>query len=281
MYTLLGPEIILKNLLALLPPVATQQDLNIAYANFLKKIQPGVWLDFPISDHQADFIIEPTWVSHWTQFFEEDSTLSDRVFSYEKNTPVEAMQQVSTFFDNTFKQATLPPMWKDLFKLIVRTLFYVRSHSDGGGSVSSAVGTIWCSPKTNWSSQDFLEFLIHEFTHQLMFLDELRFGHHPHMEDIANPDNFCISSILKCKRPLDKTFHSLVVAYEIVQMRAQYLGEPENPRAHPPTPALLQSIQDTLDSLEAIALPRNLLTPHAQDLMTTISRNIQTMQVPC
>jgi len=159
------------------------------------------------------------------------------------------------------------PEFYELFTLAVNRIFISNSGRAGGGSTSGAIGVIWANPRTNWSTQDLLEFFIHEATHQFVFLDEFRHRHYSDYEQITKPINFSMSSILKIPRPLDKVLHSLLVSVEVLHFREYCLGHPLNPKLHPPTPLWIDQIQKTLESLKSMPQINELLTVRGHELV--------------
>jgi len=169
------------------------------------------------------------------------------------------------------------PRLHDLFLTVIHTLFYARSMESGGGSVSSAMGVIWCGHRKNWTGNDVLEFLVHELTHNLVFLDEYRYVHWVDLELIADPRNWPRSAILKRSRPMDKVFHSLVVAHEVLSFRRQ-VGEPISPIVHPGSQDILANALVTVESIYRVVERTPLVTPRVLEVTALIERNLRTWQ---
>lgn len=166
------------------------------------------------------------------------------------------------------------------FDLVIHTLFYQRSEESGGGSVSSAPGVIWCAPRRTWSQEDIAEFLVHELAHNALFLDERRYQHYLDFESISNPDYFAVSSILGKPRPLDKAFHSLVVAHEVLAHRRK-TGEPRNPVVHPPSEKLFVAAQKTVASIRGLLEKHpHIVTARFRDLLDTVELSILSIHRP-
>jgi hypothetical protein len=55
--------------------------------------------------------------------------------------------------------------------------------------------------------------------YHLLLIDERVHGHYVSYAKLADKRNYAHSAILKCNRPLDKVFHSLVVATELLASR--------------------------------------------------------------
>ncbi|MEB6666883.1 hypothetical protein MXM33_07540 [Acinetobacter vivianii] len=71
-----------------------------------------------------------------------------------------------------------------LFNLIINEIFIFPAEGARGGSSSTAVGLIWANPKFDTPLNDTMEFMIHELTHNCMFIDEIRYGHYHYNEII-------------------------------------------------------------------------------------------------
>lgn len=160
--------------------------------------------------------------------------------------------------------------YADIFTTIVTNIFILPSTVARAGSSSQAVGVIWLNPKLSYPTPDLMEVLIHEFTHQTMFLDELRYGHYCY-DTISDRATWARSAILNIARPLDKVLHSVVVATEVLLFRHQHIGQPALPRAHPPTGIMLQQLEESLSSIElAICKFPMILTPRAKELVANV-----------
>ncbi|CAH2810032.1 MAG: hypothetical protein CBARDCOR_6744 [uncultured Caballeronia sp.] len=72
--------------------------------------------------------------------------------------------------------------------------------------------------KISYTFSDLMEMLVHELTHQTMFLDELRYAHFSYA-DVLDRSTWEKSTILNVARQLDKVLHSIIVAIEILLFR--------------------------------------------------------------
>ena len=153
-----------------------------------------------------------------------------------------------------------------LFRLVVKIIICGRSEWAVGGTTSGAVGVVWINAAPDWTDRDYQELFVHELTHTLMFLDELRFGHYVDLEQLMIPSNFAKSAILQASRPLDRVLHSIVVATEVLAFRMR-VGVTEKSAVHPASePLHLQTIQATRALLEGKSY-QGLLTPRAFELL--------------
>jgi hypothetical protein len=128
------------------------------------------------------------------------------------------------------------------------------------------VGTIWLSLHKKLPTIDLMELLVHEFTHNLLLIDEINTRHYNY-DLIAKEENFARSAILRRSRPLDRVIHSIVVATELVLARDKYLGHAKRPVIHRKTTEL---IADTIAAIKGVrALPNldQLITPHLNQLI--------------
>lgn len=160
-----------------------------------------------------------------------------------------------------------------VFGLTIHSIFVragkptASSRGSHGGSSSAAIGTIWLTIEDSVRPIDIMEMYIHEMTHHLLFIDELTHAQFDYAE-IAKPENFARSAILRRNRPLDKVVHSIVVSTEILAARRSYLGDNGKTTIHPASEAL---VRDTIAAAESVAqLPNinSLVTPHIRRLLT-------------
>lgn len=168
----------------------------------------------------------------------------------------------------------------ELFDLVIHTMFYQRTSDSVGGSASSALGVIWFGHRKNWNTQDMAEFMLHELAHNLLFIDERVHGHYQSHEILSDDKTYAHSSVLQIKRPLDKAFHSLVVAHELLQFRARHLNVAE-PSLHPKTNALRDSAMQTAQDIHAIVNQTDAVLPRFNDILSKITSNLEKLPFSC
>lgn len=276
MIRLIGKEKIVANLISLSYPFNTTKDhsfagLKKAYKGFLQHIQP----DIPKGSKDAvEFVKDPHLTNKLMAIFDEKSRLDDfdEVFSQAAPQGVNLEELENHYLSLKDYDETL----FNVFSLVVNLIFTSPSGLAGGGSSSGAVGCIWVNPRPNWTKQDFLEFFIHELTHNLVFLDEYRFHHYTDYSQILSESNFTISAILSKKRPLDKVFHSIIVSTEILLSRND-LGHPSAPKLHPKSATLLEKTMRSIESLENFAECYSLLTARGKELITLCKERLKNM----
>lgn len=253
MYHLMGKEDCLNTFVYLSKiynksDIKSFEDLKSRMFEFLSKVQSEV-----PRDNSKKFITNNKNVEKLISFFKEESTLTDMKSKFEEITPVESMKNALDFVGKSLK--SLKKVDEDLyyiFDLAITNIFYARSKTQGGGSVSGAVGVIWCSHRKNWSIDDVLELLVHELTHNLIFIDELKYGHYQDIDKMTEKENYALSSILNQHRPLDKAFHSLIVAVELLEYRKRNTNKEYESIVHPSSQIIYNSINKTVKSIEEV-----------------------------
>ncbi|MET3125472.1 hypothetical protein ABID42_000560 [Arcicella rosea] len=263
MLYLIGKEGVLKTLILLSKTVTKDinsiQSLRKAYLQFLRKNSAdGLIAD----DNEPLFCYNTQRIQSLTNCLSQECDITDISAKILDDTPIESMrlalERVSAAL-NIIHDTN--DVIHDFFHLVIHTIFYSRSLDSGGGSISDAKGVIWCCNRKAWTDLDIAEFLVHELTHNLLFLDEMCYKHYKDFSLIAQKENYALSAILGRNRPLDKVIHSLVVAHEVINFRIE-TGEPLNPIVHPSTSVMIDSCRKTIDSLN------QLLKDEKKDLVT-------------
>ncbi|MDD9150470.1 MULTISPECIES: aKG-HExxH-type peptide beta-hydroxylase [unclassified Sporolactobacillus] len=125
------------------------------------------------------------------------------------------------------------PEYYEIFSVVVKTIFITDSVSIPGSSSSpNTLGAIWIQPNNNWTTLDIIESLVHEFTHNVLYLDENRFGHYVQPEKLNQKQYWLPSAIRNTKRPLDGVAHSILVATEILNLRKKWNYSLDNNSVH-------------------------------------------------
>lgn len=270
MFYLNGPELTFKSLLALTAKegvaAETMEQLRSRYIEFGVSI--GGECVRPL-DSRTLYCFDNERILELVSKYKDYSQLTD-IETHTSETSRASRLQAMTVVDECRKwlQRTNPAL-HEFFSFIVHTMFYHRSRESGGGSVSSAPGVIWCAHRTDWSEGDLAEFMVHEMTHMLMFIDERRYQHYYDFDEIAKPENYARSAVLLRQRPLDKVFHSLLVSHEVLSFRCEN-GEPETPIVHPKSSIMLSAAYDTIGSIRAVPSLGSLVTPRLFTLLDQV-----------
>lgn len=207
--------------------------------------------------------------------FEEDSALNDfdEIFdhsaSHDQEFPIQRVQEAILQMHN------LDPEFNELLHLVINVIFSAPSVLAGGGSTSAAIGCIWVNLRKHWQMQDVLEFLVHETTHNLVFLDELCYGHYTDYALLPKNENFAWSAILNKLRPIDKVIHSIVVSTEVLLFRENCVGHPEKPFLHPPTNIMIDQAIYSIEYLNQNPKLKSLLTSRTKHLLDICEHTLQ------
>ncbi|MBF6139019.1 aKG-HExxH-type peptide beta-hydroxylase [Nocardia farcinica] len=115
-----------------------------------------------------------------------------------------------------------------LVDLLVTDVILLPSDSTGGGSAAHLPGLVALSPGPHWTVYDFAESLVHEATHLNLFVGEMVHGLYTKPAKHLDAQEFRVLSAVKFGqlRPLDRAFHSAVVAVPLMWMQHQR-GETE------------------------------------------------------
>ena len=143
----------------------------------------------------------------------EDLVNNEHIFSSEEqketNKRIEKALQLIKF------------LHRDLYELIetiVGSFLILKKEHFGGGSVSNILGMIWLNPQKDWNVIDCAEAIYHEFIHQSIFLDDMINSIFPNSNACAQDDALVTSTILKRKRPLDRSFHAAGVSLGVMHL---------------------------------------------------------------
>lgn len=278
MFKILGPKEIIKNIITLcnadLSNQSTVTNLKNNYRSFLTKIQPKI----PRNPKQTiQFLHKPQDTKIFLQVFDEKSVLDDfeQIFDYSDLSEQEIlMTRVSKSLE---RLKEINSNFYETTKLVIETIFSASSKLAGGGSTSAAIGCIWINLRKHWQEQDVLEFLVHETTHNLVFIDELCFGHYTDYAQLVKEENFSLSAILNRPRPLDKVFHSIIVSTEVLLFRNQHFGHPSAPCLHPPTKIMLEQAVRSIEFLKQTSHLQPLLSQRAWSLLNLCEENLKTL----
>lgn len=168
------------------------------------------------------------------------------------------------------------PAFYELICLVITTIFSTPSKLAGGGSTSAAIGCIWVNLRKHWQEQDVIEFLVHETTHNLVFLDELCYKHYDY-EEISKKENYAWSAILNKPRPLDKVFHSIIVSTEVLLFRNEILSHPNNSCLHPPTDVMLEQTKYSISYIKNNPRLCSCLTARAHELLDICENKLKSI----
>ncbi len=285
MISLIGFEENIQNIICLstnaktLEKIETYVDLKEEFRKYLNSFQKTKWTK---SDSAHFEMSEKNKIIDCISNYKSDSSLND----LHQETVIDLQ---SLFMDDYLIKANLNKTMiensieqlnqydenlKTLIDLTIFELFYAASSKAFGGSSSTAIGLIWTNFQEHHTLREGCEFLVHEMAHNLLFIDERRHVHYLDFDEIADPNNFFQSAILKKRRPLDKVIHSLVVAYEVISFRqSHFLGDSAT-LIHPSTEILKKQVKATIQDLRD-GQYEALVTQRVIDLVESISLKIE------
>lgn len=249
--------------------IGTLEELRDYYLNFLES-------------HQPQQVVNKT-----NEIFVYDDNISEKLRNaYHKSSLNDLNQQqmigevytdeekvnLRELINNGYEfLVSVHPELKELFNLCIHSIFFRKSgvssdkrHSFGGSS-STAIGTIWVSGHGTLNKYDVAEFLLHELTHHLLFIDE-RCHEQFNYNMMIQPENYAQSAILNKKRPLDKVVHSIVVGTEILLARRSFLGE-HKVNIHPNSVKLQHNVISSIDDVFSLPKIDNIITLHTREIL--------------
>ncbi|MFM9368719.1 aKG-HExxH-type peptide beta-hydroxylase [Streptomyces sp. Da 82-17] len=161
------------------------------------------------------------------------------------------------------------PEFRALYELLVPVLLYAPDGGLAGGTSSTVLGVLWLAPKEHWNSIDVQEFLLHEFIHHTLFLEERRFGFYRNMDMLMEDRYLTRSAIRKDRRPLDKVLHSIVVGMEVLLARQENRVpgyDTSELSLHPQSGELRDGVAASLDEVFELPLEK-LLQPRPIEIL--------------
>jgi hypothetical protein len=113
-------------------------------------------------------------------------------------------------------EKSVPNIFEGL-NLLIADVNVCYSPNQDGGSISNGIGLIYLCPNEQWTPEYAGEMLVHEHTHNAIFLTDLSDKIFPDLEALIHPDAYAISAIRKTKREFDKVYHSICVVASILR----------------------------------------------------------------
>lgn len=229
-------------------------------------------------DHDVQFCFNDERINKLVSKYTDYSQLTD-INADLDDTPIDVRKEaMGAILSGKDKLREIDETLHGLFEFMIHTMFYHRSKRTGGGSVTSAPGQIWCAHRRNWSDWDIAEFLVHELTHNIVFLDERRYVHYINFDDIAKAENYVASAVLNRDRPLDKVIHSLVVAHEVLRFR-EIAGEPLLPKVHPDSLTMLSNAMRSLKEAKSTVGSKLLVTDRVHNILDKLELSFGAMSL--
>lgn len=281
MLSILGRDEIIKDVYLIsrsnpnLGTIKNIDDLRPFYLDFLKKHQPY----HPINESNTIIVSNEDSVNALRLAY-QPSALDDlnQVKMIGDKHSSEKYEELSALVKNGYDHLVECDLdVKLIFDLVIHTIFFRKSANNSnvssfGGSSSTAIGSIWISGHGKLTKHDVAEFLLHELTHHLLFVDE-RCHEQFNYKEIIKPENYSVSALLGKKRPLDKVVHSILVSHEILNARKTFLTV-GNVTIHPPTNILRENTKRSISEILELKNLDNLITPRTKDFILSARENL-------
>ncbi|MET8626782.1 HEXXH motif-containing putative peptide modification protein [Kitasatospora sp. NPDC004669] len=194
-------------------PPLTAADLPTAYRSVVSALRPlpvegeGITLSFKDSE--------------WGSYLIENRTF-ENIFEGLENTSADLRERWKRDFSVALLHTRdLVPDLGALVDLVVTDVVMFSSTNKGGGTGSTLPGLVSMSPGDEWRPHDYAESLVHETVHLNVFLADMVYRLYRRPAKELEADEFRVVSAVKFgqMRPLDKAFHSAVVAPPLMLMQ--------------------------------------------------------------
>lgn len=278
MIFLLDKEEIIKTFRVLTTPYNSKNgkidynNLKISYNKFLKEMYP----DVPYSDkNEPEYITNSSLNKNLIKIFSIESSIDDTFYDLSENFSPKTVEILNRMKESADKLGELCPEFHLFYNLSFNSIFHSDSKIASGGTTSSAVGILFIDPRDYWIEEDYYEFLIHELGHTVLFLQEWRFGLFSSQLRLKDSNTFALSAIRGELRPMDKAFHSALVATDVLLFREKVIGHNHNFTLHPNTNKLISMVNSSFESMLEVNKKENILTKHALLLISRSQNKLQ------
>lgn len=253
-------------------PVGEPDEILRSFHRYLTNKSTAMRAAYEGGIHTPQVLCDPALTEALLDEFETHSPLDDVDYQIRpdesSNVPDASVAAYADRVQSTLGNALeKDPALGLVVRLALPVAFVRNSGQLVGGTVSNVPGAVWFNVRSSWSDQDIVEFVIHEFTHTLMFLEERRYGFYQNIENLMHKENFALSSIRRDMRPLDKVLHSAMVAAEICALRDQFGFGEESSQVHPSSAELREGVAETISSCAKVDVS-SLLMPRAVEILT-------------
>ncbi|GEO28156.1 hypothetical protein AAC03nite_39410 [Alicyclobacillus acidoterrestris] len=270
MLFLLGEKENLMTLRMLTKPYFPTSAVNmesqrITYQKLLHVMQPEV----PHSNSRSPSYVTGTEVvTQLSKLFSMESQTDDTPYDIGDLTRRDDSDRHLQFTKScAYKLANLYPPFGWLYNLVIDSVFHAPSNIAAGGTTSGAVGILWIDAREDWTNRDMYEFLVHELSHTLLFIHEWAHGLFTSQRRLTESETYAMSAIRGQIRPMDKAFHSAIVATDVLLLREKIIGHDTRTILHPSTSELIPQIFDSIRSIQEVDARQGILTDYAQKLL--------------
>lgn len=264
MYHLFGAQVSLDNIVALCGDYLqagsciSEKNLKQAYHKWLQSIQSDYkhlgdaelvttnsyiecsLANYFASEHRVDNVI----------LYANDPTYPNPVDR--KNSLNKALDDIRDYDDILYS----------LINFVMHTILCTSDDKTGGTSVNPSYIGMMCAHYDMHAEQAAVpELIVHEFSHNLLFIDEHRYGHYASYQ-LLEHDNLKIESYYQdqiIKLPLDRVLHRMVIFVEILYLRDRMIGHAPKINQHLSSSDLIEIIQWYIDQIESNAAIKQLM----------------------
>lgn len=278
MYRLTSPQVIVENVVALSKPfLSSTEGLNSttiknAYRQYLTSIQPHC----PKTMEETLFYADTETEQHFDDYFlknHNEFTNPKLVVDINNVLYPDAEVRKSALENCLENLKATDPVFVDVFKLVMNTVFCTVSKNIGGTSVNpNYIGVMCAHYDMNAEEAALPELLIHEFTHNALFLDELRYKHFDYtlMNDPATHIDIEYAGI-PFKMSAHRCLHSIIVAVEVLKIRDELIGHTPRVSQHVETSAMINRVKIYLNCMKNNKFTDAILTPRAKTFLESCS----------
>jgi hypothetical protein len=273
MYRLLSHREIMNNLLTLVAPYLKQKS-NVDYATikqafiaYLHKIQPHC----PYMAHSQMFHAGDEVEKAFDHYFAPEIRVPEAGIVYDPGmvqyaNPSKRQEALEIGLKHIQDK---DPIFAKLFQLIMNTVFCTASKRLGGTSVNPSYIGVMCAYYDMTAEEEAVpELLIHEFAHNALFLDELRYGHYTNYQKLSDPSTYvnAVYRDMPIRLPFDRCLHSLIVSAEVLLARDAYIGHENRVSQHLPTDQLIKRAKGYVAQIKANEMIHELMTERCQKI---------------
>ncbi|MGW3077598.1 MULTISPECIES: aKG-HExxH-type peptide beta-hydroxylase [unclassified Kitasatospora] len=241
------------------PPTAVA--LPAAYRSVVSALRP-----LPVEGEGITLSFED---SEWGSYLIENRTF-ENIFEGLESTSADLRERWKRDLSSALLDTRgLVPDLGALVDLVVTDVVMFSSTNKGGGTGSTLPGLVSMSPGDEWRPHDYAESLVHETVHLNVFLADMVYRLYTRPAKELEADEHRVVSAVKFgqMRPLDKAFHSAVVAPPLMLM--QHLrGETEL------VDKFRHSIRECTDGLLG---KLDLFTPYGQGMVRELAAFAETI----
>ncbi|MGW2539303.1 aKG-HExxH-type peptide beta-hydroxylase [Kitasatospora sp. NPDC001574] len=242
-------------------PVPAIADLPAAYRNVVSTLRP-----LPVDGEGIKVSFKG---SEWSSYLIENQTF-ENIFEGLEDTPTDLRDRWRRDFSIALLDLrdTIPDLGA-LVDLVATDVVFWSSANKGGGTASILPGLVSMSPGDAWKPHDYAESIVHETVHLNVFLADMFYRlYRLPAKELAADEHRVLSAVKVGElRPLDKAFHSAVVAPPLMLMQ-RMRGETE----------LVDKFSDSIRACTDGLLDKfDLFTPYGQLLVRELADFAETL----